>query len=203
MRKRTFVFLVPLIVLAIPLAGVLGLWAIDGNFWRGVVSRHVGSATGRKLEIIGLLTIDWGFSPTITLAGVKLANAPWAATPTMLELERLGLQVRLLPLLAGSLEIDRLTLTGRTLELGTAADGKQDWDLAGTAASADPAAAEAEPIPNVQLAALTDGIIRYRSNAGGAVTTAQIAHGRLSGAAPGAAADVVLAGELDGVATGL
>jgi uncharacterized protein involved in outer membrane biogenesis len=121
----------------------------------------------------------------------------------MLELERLELPIRLLPLLGGSLEIGRVTLTGPTMELETAVDGKHNWDLAGTAASADPAATEAEPTPNVQFVTLTDDIIRYRSDAGGTVTTAQIAHGRLSGTAPGAAADVVLAGELDGVATGL
>lgn len=47
MRKRTFVFLLLLMALAIPLAGGLGLWATDGNFWRGVLSRHVEAATGR------------------------------------------------------------------------------------------------------------------------------------------------------------
>src|SRR5215212_2426036 len=75
--------------------------------------------------------------------------------------------------------------------------------LAGPAASADPAAAEVEPIPIVQLVTLTDGIIRYRSDDSGVVTTAKIAHARLSGTAPGAAADIAVAGELDGVPTGL
>src|SRR4051812_38861877 len=121
----------------------------------------------------------------------------------MLELERLELPIRLLPLLGGSLEIGLVTLIGPTMELETAVDGKHNWDLAGTAASADPGATQAEPTPNVPFVTLTDVIIRYRSDAGGMVTTAQIAHGRLSGTAPGVAADVISAGWLDGVATGL
>ena len=203
MRWRTLVLVLLLVVLAIPVVGVAGLWAIDAGYWRGVISRHVEAATGRKLEIAGPLTIDWGWRTTIALEGLKLANAPWAAAPTMLEVPRLELQARLMSLLGGRPEIERLSLIGPALELETAADDRQSWDLATVPPATPPTPSDGAASAIVREVTIENGTIRYVSDGSGPVTTIKVARGVLTGDASGASAAIDVNGDLDGVAAGL
>ena len=203
MRWRSFLLLLLLMVLAIPVVGLAGLWAIDAGYWRGVIGRHVEAATGRKLEISGPLTIDWGLRTTIAIEGLKLANAPWSAASTMLEVPRLELQARLLSLLGGRPEIDRLSLIDPFLELETAADGRQSWDLAMAPATTAPANSDGSALATVRAVTIASGTIRYRSDDAGQITTIKIARGSLTGDGTGATAAIDMNGDLDGVPTAL
>lgn len=198
MRWRTLVLLLLLLVLAIPVVGLVGLWAIDAGYWRGAISRHVEAATGRRLEMTGPLTIDWGMQTTIALEGLKLANASWAAAPTMLDVPRLELQARLLSLLGGRPEIERLSVIRPILELETAADGRQSWNLATLPTPGDEAASAI-----VREVTIENGTIRYLGAGSGQVTTIKVARGVLTGDATGDSAAIDVNGELEGVAAGL
>ncbi len=98
MRGRTFGILLLMLLLAVPVVGWLAIRSIDGGYWRGLVAGRVEAATGRKLTVAGPSTVSWSMSPTLSVEQVALANAPGAASPTMVKVGRLELQLR--PLVA-------------------------------------------------------------------------------------------------------
>jgi uncharacterized protein involved in outer membrane biogenesis len=109
---------------------------------------EVREATGRELTIAGPMRL--GFFPKIAVSAeqVSLSNAAWAKNPQMASLEKVALEVSLLPLLTGRIEMNSIQLSGLTLNLETNAKGDGNWlmeDSAspnGTAASSSTSAVQ-------------------------------------------------------------
>ena len=129
MRGRTFGILLLMLLLAVPVVGWLAIRSIDGGYWRGLVAGRVEAATGRKLTVAGPSTVSWSMSPTLSVEQVALANAPGAASPTMVKVGRLELQLHLWSLLGGHPEIERLSLRNVELDLERDSKGIGNWHL--------------------------------------------------------------------------
>jgi uncharacterized protein involved in outer membrane biogenesis len=84
---------------------------------------EVRELTGRELTIAGPMRL--GFFPKIAVSAeqVSLSNAAWAKNPQMASLEKVALEVSLLPLLTGRIEMNSIQLSGLTLNLETNAKG--------------------------------------------------------------------------------
>ena len=94
---------------------------------------EVREATGRELSIAGPVRL--GFFPKIAVSAeqVSLSNAAWAKSPQMASLEKVALEISLLPLLSRRIEISSIQLAGLTLKLETNTKGEGNW-LMGDAA---------------------------------------------------------------------
>ena len=94
---------------------------------------EVREATGRELTIAGPVRL--GFFPRIAVSAeqVSLSNAAWAKSPQMASLEKVALEISLLPLLSRRIEISSIQLAGLTLNLETNTKGEGNW-LMGDAA---------------------------------------------------------------------
>jgi AsmA family protein len=111
---------------------------------------EVREATGRELMIAGPVSL--GFLPRIAVSAeqVSFSNAAWAKSPQMASLEKVDLEISLLPLLSRRIEISSIQLSGLVLHLETNAKGEGNWlmgDLAapsGVTASSS-GAAQANP----------------------------------------------------------
>ena len=99
MRRRTFFLLLLMLLLAVPVVGLVAVHSVDGGYWRGLIADRVEASTGRKLNLGGPFAFTWSLSPTLSLEAVSLANAPGAATPNMLRIGRIEVQLRLWSLL--------------------------------------------------------------------------------------------------------
>lgn len=88
---------------------------------------EVREATGRELTIAGPVRL--GFFPKIAVSAeqVSLSNAPWAKSPQMASLEKVALEISLLPLLSGRIEVNSIQLAGLVLNLETNAKGDGNW----------------------------------------------------------------------------
>jgi uncharacterized protein involved in outer membrane biogenesis len=150
---------------------------------------EVREATGRELTIAGPVRL--GFFPKIAVSAeqVSLSNAAWAKSPQMASLEKVALEISLLPLLSGRIEVNSIQLAGLTLNLETNAKGDGNWAMGnlaspnGIAASSSTGAPQANP-PKVSSDAdaadrntvlienlnLINGQIRYQAS-GAAVTS--------------------------------
>ena len=84
-------------------------------------------ATGRELTIAGPVRL--GFFPRIAVSAeqVSLSNAAWAKNSQMASLEKVALEISLLPLLSRRIEVSSIQLAGLTLNLETNAKGDGNW----------------------------------------------------------------------------
>jgi len=150
---------------------------------------EVREATGRELIIAGPVSL--GFLPRIAVSAerVSLSNAAWAKNPQMASLEKVALEISLLPLLGGRIEVSSIQLAGFTLNLETNAKGYGNWLMGdivspnGTTASSSTGAAQANAKKSasdgdtadrntvlIESLNLTNGQIRYQPS-GAAVSS--------------------------------
>jgi uncharacterized protein involved in outer membrane biogenesis len=92
----------------------------------------VREATGRELMIAGPVSL--GFLPRIAVSAeqVSLSNAAWAKNPQMASLEKVALEISLLPLLSRRIEVSSIQLSGLVLHLETNAKGEGNWLMGDT-----------------------------------------------------------------------
>jgi uncharacterized protein involved in outer membrane biogenesis len=147
---------------------------------------EVRETTGRELTIAGPVRL--GFFPRIAVSAeqVSLSNAAWAKKPQMANLEKVALEISLLPLLGDRIEVSSIQLAGLTLNLESNAKGDGNWlmgDLAaqsGATASSSPGAVQADAKKSasdgdtadrntvlIENLNLTNGQIHYQPSGGG------------------------------------
>lgn len=129
-----------LAVLVFLLAAILLLIALwDWNWFKGPVERAVQAKTGRALHI-GNLDVDLGRVTTIRADSITFANAQWARQPKMASADRVEIDVRVLPLLRGSVQLPEIRLTRPDALLQTApkADQAGNWDFMGESSGGEP-----------------------------------------------------------------
>ena len=117
----------------IVLIGGIGAWyvakAINPTQLAGLISSSVKSATGRDLKIEGPVSLSVFPKIAVTADRLSLSNAPWAKTSEMLAIKHIELNIKTLPLLKGSVEIDSIRLNGVNVYLQTNSAGVSNWSL--------------------------------------------------------------------------
>ncbi|MBL0715321.1 MAG: AsmA family protein [Desulfosarcina sp.] len=129
MRWKWIAGLGLIIVIALLLAvyGVLATY--DYNKLKPQVARMVKDATGRELHLGGEIDLAIGLSPSLVVSDVTFANASWGSQPQMIKVEKLQVQVRLLPLLLKKVELEHIGLAGVEVLLETDSKGKGNWEF--------------------------------------------------------------------------
>ncbi|MEJ2723478.1 MAG: AsmA family protein [Deltaproteobacteria bacterium] len=79
----------------------------DVNRLKPLIIEQVKNATGRELKLGGEIVLAIGLRPALVLDGVSFQNAAWASHPQMIKVKRLEMQVALVPLLFGDIEVKR------------------------------------------------------------------------------------------------
>ena len=113
----------------------------DVNQYKGEITQAVEDATGRKLDIGGDIGFKVSLIPTVVIEDIKFANASWGSKPDMLSLDKFEVQVSLMPLLSGNIQVNRVILLEPVIFLETDKQGKGNWVLESkkTEAKPDPA----------------------------------------------------------------
>jgi len=127
-------FKIILITFAAILAlGALGAWyaasSINPTQLTQLLSSAVKDATGRDLKIAGPVSLKIFPSIGVKAEQVTLSNASWASQSQMLALRQIELEVKLLPLFLGHVEISSVNLVGLDADLQTNQAGQSNWDL--------------------------------------------------------------------------
>lgn len=119
-----------LVLLLAALLVLIALW--DWNWFKGPVERAVQARTGRSLQI-GNLDVDLGRTSTIRADTITFANAPWARQPQMASADRVEIDIRVWPLLRGSVQLPEIRLTRPDVLLETAPrkGDPGNWDFLG------------------------------------------------------------------------
>ncbi|WBQ09166.1 AsmA family protein [Hyphomonadaceae bacterium ML37] len=106
--------------------------AIAGWDWlRGPVETRVSRALDRQVVISEPLEVDWrwNFVPGVRVAGVTVADESWTEDAHFIELERAEVDVVLLDLLGGTVNLREAWITGMSLRLTVDGEGRHNWGL--------------------------------------------------------------------------
>lgn len=137
---RLLMYLVAaILLLVIGLAAYLS-FSFDINDHRDRLTAEVERLTGRPLEIggdIGLSVFPW---LGIEAKALSLGNLPQFGESPLARVERIEARARLLPMLRGEFEVERIIIDGLTLELVRTADGQENWTTPAARADRSPAA---------------------------------------------------------------
>jgi uncharacterized protein involved in outer membrane biogenesis len=143
------------LVVALIVVAVLILSREDWNVLRGPISRFASAQSGRAVRLDGDLRAHLlSFTPEIDIAGLKIGKPAWAGTGDMADLDVARLQVRLLPLFIGQVEMPLVELKGMKLDLLRDAAGRESWALN------RPFVAEPLKLPPISRFVITDGQVR-------------------------------------------
>lgn len=151
---------------AFVVAAVLFLaFVFDGNWLRDPLSRRAGDAVGRNVVIEGPLSIRWGRIVTVHAEQLRVGNPDWASRPDMARFDAIDMEVRLLPLLAGRLELPALHLIRPNIALEKNAQGEANWKFGDNPSTA---------FPIIEYLSITDGYLGYLDPQEGIAMDAQV-----------------------------
>ena len=194
--KPALIAVAVLLVIAIG-AGAYLVSRIDEEALVGQARAAVKNTTGRTLEIEGKVDLRISFSPAIVADNVRFSNAPWGSRPEMARVRRLEVELDILPLIRGTVRIDRLVLVQPDVFLETDAKGRANWDFAeqgaaGEAGGAPPVAIEAGALR------IREGVLAYRDGKAGSTRRLEISALDLQEATFGKLQSISMTGRVDG-----
>lgn len=175
--KKLIIGLVALIVLVI-LAAVIVPLVVPVDAYEGRLIAMVKQSTGRDLKISGPVKLS--LLPRLALEAndVSFANAPGAATPQMLTLKQLVVQLKLLPLLHGAVVIDRFVLVDPVIALQVDKAGRPNWVFNTAATTPSGKAAPAKPAAPAPASSSSSG--GGLSLSGLSLQNVQLSNGKIS-----------------------
>lgn len=188
MRFATVVKFAAIVIGLVVAAAVGFLLTFDANRYKGLVVQAVYDATGRTLVIAGDFKLNLGLKPSVSVKGVRFANAIWGTQRDMVQVEELSAEVALVPLFNGDVRIRRVVLRGTDILMETDGKGHANWvfEPTKTKSGTEPPATqdgEATAIPTFDLVAIENARLTWRDGLGGEPVVFVI--GRLEGRAAG------------------
>ena len=158
------ILLVIATVLVIGVGMLVALLAtLDVNQYKPRIIAAVQEATGRDFDIKGDIGLKASLVPTLSVEGVSLGNAGWAAHDTMATVERFEAQIKLIPLLSGQIAVRRVVLIGARLVLETDRKGQGNWALSLKDESDGGSDAGEMPDFDIQAITIRDALFEYRA----------------------------------------
>ena len=147
--------------MALVAAIIAFLVIFDWNWLRGPLSRYASAQMQREVAITGDLRVHpWSFSPKAEAYGVRIGQPAWARkvdpeAGQMVQLQRIAVQIKILPLLRGEVIMPFLALDKPDVRLLRDKDGKANWTF-GARKSDKPL-----KLPAIQRFVINDGKLRY------------------------------------------
>ena len=146
-------WLVGIVVVLLIVAVVVLPQIIDPNDYKGEIVSSVQQETGRVLTIDGDLHLSVFPWLGIEIGVMELSNAQGFEGQAFAAVEHAAVRVKLMPLLSGRLDVDKVGLKGLRLNLAKAKDGTTNWDdLVGPQSGKAPEAGSESPQPGAESA---------------------------------------------------
>jgi len=95
------------------------------------LTAQVEAATGRKLTVDGELDLSVLPNVAVDMDDVHFANAPGSEVADMVTLKELKVELKVLPLLSGAVEVAQFVLVEPTIHLEVDAEGNPNWEFGG------------------------------------------------------------------------
>ncbi|MFV1997666.1 MAG: AsmA family protein [Acidiferrobacterales bacterium] len=116
-----------LLLLVAAIAVVLP-FIVDPNDYKPEITQAVRQATGRNLTLKGEIKLSMFPWLGLELGEARLSNARGFGKKPFVKVERIGIKVKLLPLLRSQVIVDKIVLEGLQLNLARNRTGVANWD---------------------------------------------------------------------------
>ncbi len=179
MKIIKYIFLaIFLLVVVVIGAGTFFIKTLDLNNYKELIVNKAKQATGRELVIAGDIEHTLWPRLGLTLGQTTFGNAPGFGDAPMAKVDKVDINVAVLPLLKKKVEASKLILHGLKVNLHTNAQGVTNWDdLVPDEAAADKESSEGSASPAVDVVVngieVTDAELQWRDDQVG--TNVQIA----------------------------
>jgi uncharacterized protein involved in outer membrane biogenesis len=145
-------------VLTLLAALAAAIW--DWNWLRGPLARTLAARTHRAVTITGDLRVHpWSWRPSASVDGVRIGAPAWAGPGDLANLPRISVQIRLLPLLGGHLDLQLLAFDRPQLTLYRDPNGRASWDFSNGAKPDEPLR-----MPPIRKFVIDGGHVDYRDD---------------------------------------
>jgi uncharacterized protein involved in outer membrane biogenesis len=116
------------LALAAAAAFLAAIW--DWNWFRGPVASIASGRIHRQVSIDGNLRVHlWSWQPSATVERVRIANPAWAGKADLADIDKIAVQIRLMALFGGHLDLRLLEFDSPRTALYRDADGRATWDF--------------------------------------------------------------------------
>ena len=157
------------------LAGVgAALMFVDPAMFRGQLEAGAAAAFGRPVQLGGPIRLDRSLTPRLVIGDIKIPNPEGHRDDDLATAEEVAVQVALLPLLRGDLQVLEVRFSGVKIFLDAASDGAGAYPFGDSAAPGSGGGT----LPSIERILIQDAALAYRSVAG-AVTRYEIHAARL------------------------
>lgn len=130
MRIGKIVIVVVIAVLVLVVGAAVVLMSMDFDQYKPQIAAEVKKATGRDLAIEGKLRLNLlTLNPGLAVDGVRFANATWGSRPDMAQIKRFEVKVSIMPLLSGTLDVDRVVIEGADILIERDANGRGNYEF--------------------------------------------------------------------------
>jgi uncharacterized protein involved in outer membrane biogenesis len=137
--------------------GLFLLFTIDLGDYRDYITEAVEEHTGRKVTLGDDIRFSLLPQPRLVVTDIRLANAPWGATPDMLTIRRLDAELKLRPLFSGDIVIKRIGLHDAALWLERSRSGEGNWQF-------DNDQSSDTQLPNIEQLAINNLTLGWRNH---------------------------------------
>ena len=198
---RTILKIIGGLLLVVIAVVVVLAFIIDPNDYKGEIQTRAEAALGRSVDIGGDIDLRVGLTTALAVDGVRLANADWATEPDMATIDDFLVEVRVLPLLRGGLEIKAIRLRGARFLLERNEAGEANWEFAATNEGGDGESGRSGEgggsdvsLPVLQEVAVENVSVTFRDAAAQQELNLRLDEVRLTGDGPDSPLQLALAG---------
>jgi uncharacterized protein involved in outer membrane biogenesis len=171
---------------------------LDVDRYRADIAAEAKALTGRELKIGGHLHLAlFTTAPTLVVENVSLANVPKASDPDMVRVKRLEIQIRLVPLLSGRIEIVRLVLVEPEILLETDRNGVPNWRFQPAGGAVTASSGGAGDLPSVENIRIDKAHLVYRDGGSGSTGELSLESATLKAAGISSPIELTIKGALD------
>jgi uncharacterized protein involved in outer membrane biogenesis len=115
---------------AVILAVILFLLFADWNALRGPIGRYASARLHREVVLAGDLKVHpWSWTPSASVERLRIGNPAWAGPAPMAQIDRLAMQIRLLPLLKGDVDLMLVEADRPQVDLRRNKAGQANWEF--------------------------------------------------------------------------
>jgi len=129
MRRKIILGVLAGIILICLLVIIVVVSTYDYNKFKPMITGIAKKYTGRELTLAGDIKTKISLSPTLQVNDVSFQNAPWSSHPEMIHAKQIEVQLALIPLIKGNINVKRLTLLNPDLMIEVNTSGKTNLEF--------------------------------------------------------------------------